>query len=333
MNEANVRSASKTHEFEICGRPVSMRISSNKSRLLYLRPDWQTAARISEVLGAERNSIRRLVQVTFQTGLPAPLTLDSSNADKFMCIEAKLDQKRIFAKSFTIRDTALHEKEMTVCGKVFEEEGLFGVDVVTERQRRSVLLVGRNTKETRRVLTSLAGELACVRGRPFLAQESLALLTDSDSIVLAKRDEFSLSDKWPHYVGDPEEAGINGGKSFIQSISDKTTDDKIELLTDHILHMEKQSEDYKWRVVEREVNGNGDIYDEWTKEYYDAEIIHCCDELNEIIGEKKDGGFFQKIFRKGANPSTMYMDGKNDFSELRKNELYEGDMDLELDLL
>jgi hypothetical protein len=55
--------------------------------------------------------------------------------------------------------------------------------------------------------------------------------------------------------------------------------------------------------------------------------------MNKLIDETKDRGFFQKIFRKGANPSTMYMDGKSDLSELRKNELYKGDVDLELELL
>jgi hypothetical protein len=330
MNESDARSASVIHEFEFCGRPVSMKMSSDKSTLIYMRTDWQTAVRLSEMSSADRGSTRRLVEVTFRAGLPAPRTVDAWNSKKSLCIRAELVQERIFAKSFTIRDSALREREITACGEIFEDEGLFGVYVATERERLAVLLVGRNTKETRQVFTSLVGELACVRGRPFLAQESLALLTDSASIARAEPREFSLS----YRSRDPEEIGKRNAQEFIDRISHHSTEDKIDLLVEDILRTEEQSEKHKWRIVEQQANGRSTEggEDEWLKTYYDAEIIQCCDKLNELV-EYKNRGFFQKIFRKGANPSTMYMDGKNDFSELRKNELYEGDVDLELDLL
>ncbi|MCA3087158.1 MAG: hypothetical protein ING65_12740 [Rhodocyclaceae bacterium] len=123
-------------------------------------------------------------------------------------------------------------------------------------------------------------------------------------------------------------------RRFIEKNSNKTRDEQIKLLTDRILQMDEDAEDNKWDMIQDEVEGrpiNADK-DEY-KRLKDAEIIDCCDKLNELIGESKDRSFFPKIFRKGANPSTMYMDGKNDFSELRKSELYNGDEDLALDLL
>jgi hypothetical protein len=261
-----------------------------------------------------------------------------------MCVQAEFIQKRIVAHSFSIRDSVLEEQEITACGKIFEEEGLFGVHVANERERRPVVLVGRNTKKTRLIFHSLVGDFACVRGRPFLAQKNLALLTDSASIARASPHEVKLHvDSHDPYSRDPEIRGKSRAKEFIDTYRNRTKEDQIEILTDHILFLDSCAEKNKWDLIKDEVDPDPktgsiltDFDPEWAERYgksLDVEMIECCDTLNALIGETKDRGFFQKIFRKGANPSNMYMDRKNDFSELRQGESYNGDEDLELDML
>ncbi len=345
MNEGPSESSSNGDALEICGNLIYEQVNSDKSTSIYLRTDWNTATKISEAFRTGRDSTQRLVEVSFPPGSPAPLKRDVQGAHKKVaCIQGEFTQKRIVARSFTFRDPVLEEQEVTACGEVFEEEGLFGIQLPNDSGRSPVLVVGRNTKKTRQLLGSLVSKSACVRGRPFLAQEHLALLTDSASLVRVKRSDAQLSVDSDHFFSDkfisggPEEQGSARGRAFIDKISGETKRDQIESLTEHILRLETLSEVNKWRAIESEVSDNPGKDSEIESANYwkirqDAEIIECCDKLNELIDETKDRSFFQKIFRKGANPSTMYMDGKNDFSELRKNELYDGDVELELDLL
>ncbi|MCA3087159.1 MAG: hypothetical protein ING65_12745 [Rhodocyclaceae bacterium] len=341
MNEGSSRSSSSFGASEICGSIIFDKINSDKSSSIFLRTDWNTATRVSEAFRTGRDSTQRLVEVIFPSGFPAPRKRDVQDApQKIACVNGEFAQKRIVARSFTLRDSSLNEREITACGEIFEEEDLFGIHLPNDPAKSPVLVLGRNTKKTRQMLGSLVGKSACVKGRPFLAQEHLALLTDSASIVRVERSDAQLSvDSHYRLSDDPEEHGKARGRRFLNEISGETKRDQIERLTDHILRLETLSEENKWRTIESELSDNPgkDAQIEnsnYWKSRLDAEIIECCDELNELINDRKnDGGFFQKIFRKGANPSTMYMDGKNDFSELRKNELYDGDVDLELDLL
>jgi hypothetical protein len=340
MNEGSSRSFSTAEALEICGKIIFEKINSDKSSSIYVRTDWKTATRISDAFRTGRDSTLRLVEVNFPPLLPAPSRREVRDApQKIACIQGEFIQKRIVARSFTIRDPVLEEQEVTACGEIFEEEGLFGVHVANGREGSPVLVVGRNTKATRRLLASLIGERACLNGRPFLAQEHLALLTDSASIVRATRGAIQPRMDSPYSLtSDLTKDGRDRGKRFIDGISGKTEDEQVKLLTENILELENLSEQYKWGAIESELSDNPQKdflmkYNSNQKDYVDAYMVECCDKLNELINEKKEGGFFQKIFRKGANPSTMYMDGKNDFSEVRKSELYDGDIDLELDLL
>ncbi|MCA2958957.1 MAG: hypothetical protein IOD12_01805 [Silvanigrellales bacterium] len=328
MNDGVSRSFSTFGPFEICGSPFSTRENAKEVPLLFLRTDWKTETRISEAFGASRNWRDRYVEVTFRTGLPPSLKVESWNSEKFACVQGELSQNRIVAQSFTIRNSLLEDQEIRACGEIFEEVGLFGVHVASKREKSAVLLVGRNTKKTRSMLHALVGEHACVRGRPFLAQENLALLTDSTSIIHVRRNEMSLTSE-----DKAVESGHERARMFIDSYRYMDKETQIRALTDHILEREKKSEEEKWDAIEWEVNGRDSSLPRWLKTRADTEIIDCCDRLNELVGEKKSDGFFSKLRRGGASPANMYMDGKNDFSEIKKIEVYDGDEDLELDLL
>jgi len=178
MNEGASKSSSTVDALEICGNVIFEKINSDKSALIYLRTDWKTATKISEAFHMGRDSTRRLVEVSFPPGSPAPLKRDVQDArKKVACMRGEFTRKRIVARSFTLRDSRLEEQEVTACGDVFEEDGLFGIHLPSDSARSPVLVVGRNTKKNRQLLGSLAGKSACVRGNPFLAQERLAFLS------------------------------------------------------------------------------------------------------------------------------------------------------------